>query len=59
MAVIVVRGSSRAGFRRQGALLLFGGLKRKPKDACDDDEYRCNNGYFHWNGSSGCTSIPR
>jgi len=59
MAVIVMRGSTGAGFRCERTLLLLGGLKHKSKNAGHDDEYRCKNGYLHWNESSGCTSIPR
>jgi hypothetical protein len=47
VAVIVVRVTSRAGFRRERTLLIFSGFENESKNTRGEHECHCNNGNFH------------
>ena len=47
VAMIVVRVTSRAGFRRERTLLIFSGLENESKNTRSQHETDCENGNFH------------
>jgi hypothetical protein len=47
VAVIVVRVTSSAGFRRERTQLIFSGLENESKNTGSEHECHCNNSNFH------------
>jgi hypothetical protein len=47
MAMIVVRVTTRTGFRRQRTQLVCSGLENESKDTCSDHKHRCKNSNLH------------